>query len=48
MGEVLVNSFEYKIVESVVGIDYTNDPEHAIQVLNEVLLAFKDEISQVW
>jgi small conductance mechanosensitive channel len=46
VGEVLVNSFEYKIVESVVGIDYTNDPEKAIKVLNEVLDGFKDEVSQ--
>jgi len=46
MGEVLVNSFEYKIVESVVGIDYSNDPERAIEVLNEVLLSFKTEIAQ--
>jgi len=46
MGEVLVNSFEYKIVESVVGIDYSNDPERAIEILNEVLFSFKEEISQ--
>jgi len=46
IGEVLVNSFEYKIVESVVGIDYSNDPEIAIKVLNGVLENFKDEISQ--
>jgi len=36
MGEVLVSSFEYKTVESVVGIDYSNDPEHAIEVLNDL------------
>ena len=46
IGEVLVNSFEYKIVESVVGIDYSNDPEKAIEVLNDVLKKFKKEISQ--
>jgi len=46
MGEVLVNSFEYKIVESVVGIDYTNDPERAIEILNDILQSFKEEISQ--
>ena len=46
VGEVLVNSFEYKIVESVVGIDYSNDPEKAILVLSEVLAKFKDDISQ--
>jgi len=46
IGEVLVNSFEYKIVESVVGIDYSNDPEIAILALNKVLEKFKDDISQ--
>jgi len=45
VGEVLVNSFEYKVVESVVGIDYSCDPEVAINVLNKVLKKFKDEIS---
>ena len=46
VGEVLVNSFEYKIVESVVGIDYTCDPEKAIETLTKVLEEFKGEISQ--
>ena len=46
IGEVLVNSFEYKIVESVVGIDYACDPELAVNVLTDVLEGFKDEISQ--
>jgi len=46
IGEVLVNSFEYKIVESIVGIDYACDPELAVNVLTDVLEGFKDEISQ--
>lgn len=46
IGEVLVNSFEYKIVESVVGIDYQCDPNKAIAVLTEVLESFKEEIAQ--
>ena len=37
VGEILVNSFEYKIVEMVVGIDYKNDPKKAIDVIYEVL-----------
>ena len=37
VGEILVNSFEYKIVEMTVGIDYTNDPEKAIEVMQNVL-----------
>lgn len=46
VGEVLVNSFEYRIVESVVGIDYSCDPEKAISVLEKVLVTFKEELSQ--
>jgi len=37
VGEILVNSFEYKIVETVVGIDYKNDPKLAIDVIQAVL-----------
>lgn len=37
VGEIIVNSFEYKIVETVVGIDYNNDPKLAIEVMQAVL-----------
>ena len=37
VGEILVNSFEYKIVEMIVGIDYSNDPKIAIDVINDIL-----------
>ncbi len=40
IGEVLVNSFEYKIVESTVGIDYKDDPKLAVAAIEEVLSAF--------
>lgn len=45
IGEVLVNSFENRVVESVFGIDYNSDPKLAIDVISNVLKGF-DEISQ--
>ena len=42
IGEVLVNSFEYKVVESVYGIDYESDPHKAIDVILKVLKKFED------
>lgn len=45
LGEVLVNSFEYTVVEMSVGIDYSNDPKKAIDVINNVLERH-DEISK--
>jgi small conductance mechanosensitive channel len=41
IGEVLVNSFEHRVVESVVGIDYKSDPTLAINAINEVLQKFE-------
>lgn len=46
IGEVLVNSFEYRIVESVVGIDYRCNPSHAIETIHKVLGSFSKEIAQ--
>ncbi len=37
VGEILVNSFEYKIVEMIVGIDYSNNPQKAIDVISDIL-----------
>ena len=45
VGEILTNSFEYTIVEMNVGIEYTADPKHAIDVIYNVLTQF-DEISK--
>lgn len=42
VGEVLVNSFEYKVVESVVGIDYNSDPQVAIDLMNKIIEDFDD------
>jgi small conductance mechanosensitive channel len=37
LGEISVNSYNYKIVESVVGIDYGADPEKAIQCVSDAI-----------
>lgn len=42
VGEILVNSFEYKVVEMSVGIDYNNDPKKAISVIEDVLSKHKE------
>ncbi|QKF81821.1 mechanosensitive ion channel family protein [Halarcobacter ebronensis] len=46
IGEVIVNSFEYKVVESVVGIDYKCDPKKAIEAIRAVLNSFENEVSK--
>lgn len=43
VGEVIINSFEYKVVEASVGISYQNKPEDAIKLISNVLSKF-DEI----
>lgn len=45
VGEILVNSFANKIVETTVGISYQDDPEMAIKVLRQALEEF-DEVCQ--
>jgi small conductance mechanosensitive channel len=37
IGEILVNSFENKVVEMSIGISYDDDPQIAIDVINEAL-----------
>lgn len=37
VGEILLNSFENKVVETTVGIAYTDDPAQAIAVIRKVL-----------
>lgn len=44
IGEVLVNSFEYRVAECSVGISYDDDIEKAIDVIKKVLAA-KEELS---
>lgn len=42
VGEILVNSFANKVVETSVGISYDDDPERAIDELKRVLEQFED------
>jgi len=42
VGEILVNSFANKIVETTVGISYQDDPERAISLLKQALEQFDD------
>lgn len=42
IGEVIVNSFDYRIVESRVGIAYSDDVEKAIAVIRNVIDAFEN------
>jgi small conductance mechanosensitive channel len=42
VGEIIHNSFKYKIVENKVGISYADDPEKAIQVIRKAITEFKD------
>jgi len=45
VGEILINSFDYTVVEMKVGIEYSSDPKKAIKVISKVLKQF-EEISQ--
>jgi small conductance mechanosensitive channel len=42
IGEVIVNSFKYRIVESTVGISYNDDIGQAITIIKEVIDAFEN------
>jgi len=44
IGDILVNSFEYRLVESVVGISYEDDPHKAIDIMYTVLCS-KQEVT---
>jgi small conductance mechanosensitive channel len=45
VGEVLLNSFENRVVETTVGVAYKDDPEQAIAVIQKVL-AHNDGVCQ--
>lgn len=45
VGEILHNSFEYMLVETTIGISYSDDPEQAIATLSKVL-ASVETVSQ--
>ena len=40
MGEILRNSFNYKVVESTIGIAYHDDPEKAVDIIRKTLKQF--------
>lgn len=42
IGDVLVNSFEFRVVESSIGVVYEQDPAKAIALIKEVLSGFND------
>ena len=46
VGEVIRNSKEHQMIESVVGVSYGNDPERAIQLIQQVLKRFPQVASQ--
>jgi small conductance mechanosensitive channel len=41
VGEILTNSFENKVVEGVIGIDYTSDVEAAIAIIHRALASLE-------
>ena len=45
VGEILQNSFEFKVVEMVIGIDYGDDPALAKSVIEKVL-ASRDDVAE--
>jgi small conductance mechanosensitive channel len=46
IGDVLVNSFSYRIVEGSVGISYDSDAKEAIQVIKDVIVTQDDTSSE--
>lgn len=42
IGDILVNSFEYRVVEGSVGISYEGDPQKAIAVIKEAIGSFQE------
>mgnify|MGYP001821370008 FL=1 len=46
IGEILLNSFNNRIVESSVGISYQDDPERAIKVIRKALSGLDDICSE--
>ena len=46
VGEILINSFENKVVETSIGISYDDDPQKAIKVIQEVLKNIPDVVTE--
>ena len=45
VGDILINSYSYKVVEMQIGVSYDDDPRHAISVIQAALSNF-DELNQ--
>ncbi len=45
IGDILVKSFEFRVVESVIGVAYEGNPQKAIEIIKGVLDSF-DEVSK--
>lgn len=45
IGDILVNSFEFRVVEAVIGVAYEGNPQKAIEIIKGVLDSF-DEVSK--
>ena len=46
VGEILINSFENKVVETSIGISYDDDPQKAIKVIRDVLKNIPDVVTE--
>ena len=46
IGEILQNSFENKLVETIVGIDYGDSPEEAVNIIRGVLENLSDVVQE--
>jgi small conductance mechanosensitive channel len=42
VGEIIQNSKAFKVVEGVVGIDYSSDPEEATRLIHKTILTFSE------
>ena len=42
LGEILTNSFHFRVAEGVIGIEYDGDPEKAIAVIQQALSGIED------
>ncbi len=47
IGEVIVNSFEYRIVEGIVGVSYESDIKKAIDIILKEIKGFENGISTI-
>jgi small conductance mechanosensitive channel len=46
VGEILINSFENKVVEMSIGISYADDPQKAIKIIQETLQKITEIVNE--